>query len=374
MEWGCGCPETYQAQVWGGSQATRRTRTFSIDNHSRPLSAARAWRDDQRAQVRATFGESAKVPTVRQAASDLVAGMKSGVILSRSKDRYKPSVVRQYEVVLNEYLVPAFGPYRLDEIEAADIERLCFGWIDKGYSPSTVSNRVMPLRAIYRRAVRLRQVVSSPLASVELPAIRDLKERRYVDAKRVVELIAAAPSADRALWATAFYTGLRRGELQALRIEDVDLDASVVRVRRGWDPIAGPIEPKSRAGVRDVPLPSALRPFLLEQKMRVAWRQGLLFGRTSTLPFAPHVPANRGRKRWEKLGLEPVSFHDCRHTYASLMIAAAADASKQVNMKQLSVYMGHTSVVQTYDRYGHLLPGQLVDAAEMLDAYLGASS
>ena len=63
---------------------------------------------------------------------------------------------------------------------------------------------------------------------------------------------------DPAVWATAIYAGLRRGELQALQWGDLDLDGGVIRVRRSWDRVAGEIEPKSAAGTRAVPIPARL--------------------------------------------------------------------------------------------------------------------
>jgi integrase len=66
----------------------------------------------------------------------------------------------------------------------------------------------------------------------------------------------------------------------------------------------------------------------------------------------------------EPAGLQPIGFHECRHTYASLMIAAG------VNIKALSTFMGHASVTITLDRYGHMLPGGEEEAAALLDAYL----
>ncbi len=65
-------------------------------------------------------------------------------------------------------------------------------------------------------------------------------------AEEAAKLLAALPEADRPLWATAFYAGLRRGELQALRWSDVDLGRSEIRVERSWDQVEGAIEPKSR--------------------------------------------------------------------------------------------------------------------------------
>lgn len=65
-------------------------------------------------------------------------------------------------------------------------------------------------------------------------------------------------------------------------------------------------------------------------------------------------------------GLDRITLHECRHTFASLMIAAG------VNAKALSTFMGHANISITLDRYGHLIPGTEAEAAELLDAYLAA--
>ena len=81
--------------------------------------------------------------------------------------------------------------------------------------------------------------------------------------------------------------------------------------------------------------------------------------------FSRSHPNRRAARIWKDAGLAPITLHDCRHTYASLMIA-----SGMRNMKALSVYMGHSSVSITWDRYGHLLPGNEDEAAQPLDSYL----
>ncbi len=68
-----------------------------------------------------------------------------------------------------------------------------------------------------------------------------------------------------------------------------------------------------------------------------------------------------------KVALVPIGLHEARHTFASLMIAAG------VNAKALSTYMGHSSITITLDRYGHLMPGNEDEAAQLLDAYLERS-
>jgi hypothetical protein len=72
-------------------------------------------------------------------------------------------------------------------------------------------------------------------------------------------------------------------------------------------------------------------------------------------------------------GVEPIGLHECRHTFASLMIAAMSDAGR-FNPKALQTLMGHASITETYDRYGHLMPGSETEAAGLLDRYLSAAA
>ena len=92
--------------------------------------------------------------------------------------------------------------------------------------------------------------------------------------------------------------------------------------------------------------------------------RGLAFGSARGGVFDPPSTIARARAAWAKAGLSPIALHECRHTYASFMIAAG------VNAKALSTYMGHASITVTLDRYGHLMPGNEREAAGMLAAYL----
>ena len=126
----------------------------------------------------------------------------------------------------------------------------------------------------------------------------------------------------------------------------------------------GPIEPKSAAGRRRVPLVKPLRAELAAHRLRQAGGgEGFALG-GGERRLASGAATRRAREAWEKKGLEPIGLHECRHTYAAHMIAAG------VNAKALSTYMGHSSITITLDRYGHLMPGNEAEAAGQLEAYL----
>jgi integrase len=171
------------------------------------------------------------------------------------------------------------------------------------------------------------------------------------------------PSDSRAVWSTAFYGGLRRGELRALLWERVDLAAGVIHVEDNWDRLAGRVDPKSRKGRRRVPIPAGLRDVLTEHRM-TSWAEGYVFGRSPEQVFAASTLMERADRAWKDAELNRVTLHEARHTYASLMIAAG------VNAKALSEFMGHSSIQVTLDLYGHLFPGAESEAASLLDAFL----
>lgn len=305
--------------------------------------------------------------TLSQVAEEWLAAARAGVVRTRSGDVYKPSAVRSYHESLRTHVLPRLGAVRLSAVTRVVIQDLVDEMVAAGAAPSTVRNAVLPLRAIYRRAVSRMDVLVNPTEGLALPAVR-MTRSRVARVEEAAALIAAVPAGDAAIWATALYAGLRLGELRALRWRDVDFDAGVIRVRRGWDRKVGPIAPKSRAGDRRVPLSGQLRMHLLAH--RLAQRPGrgeLVFARSNGQPFTPAV-VDRARKAWKKAKLDPIGLHECRHVYASFMIAAG------VNPKALSTYMGHTSIVVTLDRYGHLMPGNESEAAGMLSAYLERSS
>jgi integrase len=193
------------------------------------------------------------------------------------------------------------------------------------------------------------------------------RRERFASRDEAKRLLAALAESDRAVWSTAFYGGLRRGELRALRVKRIDLEANVIHVKRGWDDHDGEIETKGR-NRRRVPISRVLGRELRAHLVRTGRRDtDLVFGESATSPFRPSDLIARAGKAREAAGLKRITLHECRHTYASLMIAAG------VNAKALSTYMGHASIAITYDRYGHLMPGNEQEAAGLLDAYLLSS-
>jgi len=370
----CSCEPRYQAQVWDTNEQRRVSRTF------RSVDEAVDWRAEKALEIRRGTFRPGRAVSIRVAMAELFEGMRSGVVRTRSGDRFKPSSIRSYEQAARDHVLPWAGSARLAELRRSDVQRLVNRMLRDGKAASTVRNALMPLRVLYRRAIAMDEVAASPVAAAELPAVRG-RRLLIVPPEEAATLLMALPKGDRALWATALYAGLRLGELQALDLADVDTATGVITVRRGWDRVEREyVDPKSKAGVRKVPIAAVLRDHLLEHKLDLGWEEGLIFGRTAELPLTVTAVQKRADRVWlhtnametwhaERQEREPklltrLTLHDCRHTYASLMIAAG------VNAKALSTYMGHANISITLDRYGHLMPGNEEEAAQLLDDYL----
>jgi integrase len=160
------------------------------------------------------------------------------------------------------------------------------------------------------------------------------------------------------------YAGLRRGEAMALRWSDVDLKAGTIEVRRSGDLASGgPADTKNRTR-RKVPIIGLLRESLAAERLRQPPGVELCFALDGGGPFRADRLQERADSAWATAGLQRLTLHDCRHSYASLAIAAG------VNAKALSIYMGHIGIAINLDRYGHLMPGNEAEAATLLDTYL----
>jgi len=348
----------YRATVWSGRDEKFVRKQFDS------LGAAKAWRvDAQHALSQGTL-RPATAETVREAAERWLEQAEAGTVLSRSQSRFKPSTLRGYKRALKLRVYPtALASQRLSDVRRRDVQALVDGLLAKGVSASTIRNTIDPLRSIFRRAVRQEDIAINTTHDLEVPA-DDSRREHVATREEATALIEALSEDDRGLWTTAFYTGLRRGELRELRWSDVDLDAKVIGVRRALDDDGEVVSAKTKAGEREVPILRVLYAALLSHKLRTG-RGGddLVFGRAASDPFVPSSVRRRALSAWEAAELQPISLHECRHTATTEMRAAGLD------FKMIQSIIGHSSVTTTFDRYTHVSREHLRQAGEQLDAH-----
>ena len=143
----CRCAPAFQAQVF--SPRDRRT----IRKSFRSLADARAWRSDTKAALQKGTIRAPTRTTLAEAAEDWLSAARAGIARTRSGDPYKPSALRSYEEALTTKVVPELGHLRLSAVDRVGVQDLVDRLVARGLAPSTVRNSVLPLRAIFRRAV-----------------------------------------------------------------------------------------------------------------------------------------------------------------------------------------------------------------------------
>ncbi len=364
----CSCSPAFQAAVFDKRTAKTIRKTFPT------LAAAEGWRADARQSVRKGILTAPTRQTVAEAFDAMLEGMHNGSIRNRNRRTFKPSARRSYSTVIESHLRDRFGAYKLGDLHRNDVQDYAEELLAEGLDPSTVRNIIMPPRVVYRIAIRRGAVAVNPTHDLELPAVEGTRDRVASPAE-AESLLKALPEPDRALWATAFYAGLRNGELRALRVEDVDLQTGTLRVERSWDDVEGPVAPKSAAGTRVIPICVHLRVYL---KPHIRGRAGLVFGHTPTRSYNYKNTVNRANKAWvaavigaffcgTSACIERITLHEARHSFRTFLDYAG------VSEARCDRYLGHASH-SVGRRYTHALMDHLADDAAALDAYLGGAS
>jgi integrase len=267
----------------------------------------------------------------------------------------KRSTVMTYETICRIHLAPFFGSRRLDQITRRDVENLAAHMIRQGKSPATTRHTLSVLHSIFEHARRQEWIVSNPASLADKPRVQQVDpDIRFLENEDVEALVRSVPDdylgrIERPLYLTATMTGMRQGELLALRWRDVDWQAQRVRIRRNF--VRGEFgTPKSKRSSRSVPLADRLAGELDRLHQETNWP------RDDDLVFAhPHTgkPIDRSKllKRFKAAlrrgDLRDVRFHDLRHTFGTRL------AAQGVPMRTLQEMLGHRDFKTTliYEDY-----------------------
>ncbi len=220
----------------------------------------------------------------------------------------KPSTIRGYRSQLNAHLLPAFGSMRLEDITETEIERWRAGITGarKGVpiSNKTKNEQLVLMHAIMRRAVKVWRLPRNPVANVDRYRTRRSGDIEVFSPGEVWALVrAAASETDGAIYLTAAFTGLRRGELLALRWRDVDFEGSTIRVRASY--AANQLSTPKSGKVRSVPMAPDVAAALarLGQRERFVGEDDFVFAGEAGLPINGDALSTRYEKALEDAGL-----------------------------------------------------------------------
>ena len=263
------CECSWEAFVYSGRDGKKIRKTFPRQ------AAARAWRDDTRVAVRRML---VRAPT------SVTLARQRGVVHGRPGRHHPHALGRPLQARgdprLRDRVPPARQAgarrLRLSQVTRGDIQDLVDSLVAKQAKPSTIVVTVSAVRVIYKRALGRGEVAVNPVVGVQLPAVRG-RRSRIAEPANVRACSPRCRSVTGRCGPRRCTPGLRRGELMALRISDIDLARGVIHVRRGWDIKAGEITPKS-GRERIVPIAATLREHLERHLLSLSWEDGLVFG------------------------------------------------------------------------------------------------
>lgn len=298
-----------------------------------------------------------------------------------AKPNVAPKTFERYEGIVRNHLVPALGSVPLAKLQPLHIQEYYSRALQSGrrdrrpgnLSPTTVLHHHRLLREALGQAVRWQVIPRNPADAVEppRPAAKELRVLTAEQVDRLLEVAKGTPLSMAILLAVA--TGMRRGEILALRWQDVDLEAGTISVRRALEQTRAGLrfkEPKTAGSRRVVVLPTFAvevlrrhRVVQAEQRLRAgpAWEDHDLVVTTPTgRPLVNNLRRDF-RTLLARAGLPPVRFHDLRHSHATWLLAQG------VHPKIVSERLGHSQVGITLNIYSHVLPAMQREAAEKLD-------
>jgi integrase len=298
------------------------------------------------------------------------------------------TTLESYTYLTRKHIIPEIGHLPLAKLQPLHIQQLYgkklnTGRLDGGnggMSPTSVRRIHSVLHKALATAVKWQLLPRNPADAVDKPRPAR-KPMQYLKASQVMNFLQTLADNNDTygpLYLTAIMTGLRRGELLALRWDDLNLDNAMFHIRRSAAKLHdGTIiyqEPKTKEGERSIALPSNVVEALVRHRDRQAEHKAKLKGAYNDegLIFADEVggvidPSNLQRhykKMLTQSGLPSIRFHDLRHTHATLML------EQGVHPKIVQERLGHNSIQITLDTYSHALPNLQAEAADKLEKAL----
>lgn len=292
----------------------------------------------------------------------------------------RPSTVRAYRSVVDQYIAPALGSRQLRSITRRDVQKFYnmlqsrkvqkpSHGVEKTLADSTVRRTHMVLHECMEAAVRARLISINPtngttIPKCNYPPMQVLNEEQL---EKFMEAIRNEP-----LWYDFFYTeittGLRRGEICGLRWEDLDEKNGKLLVRRTIHVAPGGVlevgETKTEKGTRSILLPPSTLHLLKERRKSAmtAWIFPSLL--TPEKPTSPNAAYQKLKDILKSAGLPDIRFHDLRHTFATHALTSGVDA------KTLSGILGHTNASFTLDTYTHVTTDMQKNASVIVGDFM----
>jgi len=282
-----------------------------------------------------------------------------------------------YERELNTHILPVFGEMKMSDIKPADIE----SWMVKlkklgpngkrSLADKTIERHVNLLATILKKAVQNGYLHSTPFAQIKRKKAKAIRKIVPLDPKMVQKIAAGFAERFRLVIWIGFYTGMRPSEVLGLTWNQLDFENGTITVDRQLSRSTKKIfseHLKTSASYREIAFAPQLQKLILEHTAKFGLGpEGLLLQNRSGRVWRYKDAAAMFRVVARPLGLPTgEGLHILRHTCVSMLI------QQNVNAKTIQAHVGHESIEETMDTYGHLFPSTLKDLASNLDNFAKA--
>lgn len=271
---------------------------------------------------------------------------------------FKRSTSRGYDYLLRKYLMPVFGETNLAEINRQMIQGFV-AQMGQNLAPKSVALAKNCLSKVLSTAVEWGYIEANSAIGVRLPSLAVQEERIALTPEQLRQLVAELEEPYKSMVLIAVLTGLRRGELFALRWGVVDFERKAIRVRESV--YEGHFNtPKTRSSIRNLAMGEALEALFLALRPTNAAANALVFANKKGTPLQPENILKRIiHPACERLSLPKVGWHTLRHTSATLL-------HEHEPLRVAQSILGHSDM-QTTLGYTHVLPGWQREAMKRLE-------
>ncbi len=332
-------------------------------------------------KTRKEVQEQLKTALHQQQQRTLVTGPQQTVkqFLNQWLENHKSTIrvrsYERYEELVRLHIIPIVGHHQLQKLTAQHIQAFYTKKLNEGLSPTTVNGIHAVIHKALDDAVRLGAIARNACDAVSPPR-RAHYEIQPLSTEQSQQLLTAAKGHPlEALFALALTTGMRRGEILALKWQDINFSQNMLQVRRIFTRRPGnryiEAEPKTEKSRRSIMLAPLVVELLKQQRVRQleaklqageAWQErGLVFCTSVGTPLNPSKVVERFKTLLKKAGLPEIRFHDLRHSAASILL------SMGVHPKVVQELLGHNQIIMTMDIYSHVLPTMQKDAVNKLN-------
>lgn len=339
-----------------------------------------------REAIRNTAQEASTPEPVKSAPKEAAASVKQFTVTEwlrtwfelYSKPNLRETTQEQYTNFLEKHLIPNIGDIPLEELTSLQLQRLyqnlrTSGRVVQnnaersGLSPKTVRSIHMVLHSALEQAVKEGLIKKNPTDGCSPPKL-ERKEMKVIQPEQIGAYLQAAANHNvLPMFYLELTSGLRRGELLALLWTDLNPEKNSISVCKSVRGSHGELKvsaPKTRHSFRTVVIPQQAVDLLIQEHDLHPDNPYMFPSPVTGTMYHPDTAGRIHRKLLKEAGIEPVRFHDLRHTFATLALQNGVD------IKTLSGMLGHYSSGFTLDTYTHVTDKMQQEAAEKMGSFM----